>query len=107
MHLVTDQNFHTDVLQATTPGLVDFWAAWCGPCQRLATIVEEVAALRGDTLRVCKMDIDQNPETPSRYGVRGIPTLMLFQGGTLVATRVGGDLTVSQLQAWVDQSLAR
>lgn len=98
---VTDQSFPSDVLQSPTPVLVDYWAAWCGPCRMIAPIVEDSAAEYADRLTVAKLNVDENPATASRYGVRGIPTLMLFKNGEPVATRVGS-LSRSQLSAFIE-----
>jgi thioredoxin 1 len=86
---VTDSNFETMVLKADTPALVDFWASWCAPCRAIAPIVEEVAGEFSGKLRVAKMNVDENPSTPGRYGVRGIPTLILFKDGKVVDQLVG------------------
>ena len=86
---VTDATFEEEVLQATEPTLVDLWAQWCGPCRMVAPIVEEIAAEYNGKLRVAKLDVDNNQQTPFRYGVRGIPTLLLFKGGAEVARVVG------------------
>jgi thioredoxin 1 len=86
---VTDSNFETMVLKADTPALVDFWASWCAPCRAIAPMVEEVAGEFSGKLRVAKMNVDENPSTPGRYGVRGIPTLILFKDGKVVDQLVG------------------
>jgi thioredoxin 1 len=86
---VTDVNFDDEVLKSPLPALVDFWAVWCVPCRMIAPSVEKIAAEYKDKLKVCKMDVDQNPKVPSRYGIRGIPTLLLFQDGELKETIVG------------------
>ena len=86
---VTDANFEQEVLQSDKPVLVDFWAAWCGPCRALAPIVDEVATAFGDKLKVVKMDVDRNPDTPNRFSVRGIPTLLVFKDGKLQEQIVG------------------
>jgi len=86
---VTDSTFESEVLEADVPTLVDFWAEWCGPCKMVAPVVEEIAEEFGDKLRVAKMDVDSNRETPGNYGIRGIPTLMLFKDGEVAARIVG------------------
>ena len=101
---VTDASFQSDVLDAGTPVLVDFWAEWCGPCKQIGPALEDIASEYGDKLTVAKVNIDENPETPGKYGVRGIPTLMIFQNGELTATKVGA-APKGQLVAWVDETL--
>ncbi len=96
----TDTNFEQDVLQAGTPVLVDFWAEWCGPCKQVAPVLDELATEMGDNVKIVKVNIDENPETPVKYGVRGIPTLMLFKDGELADTKVGA-LPKSQLSEWL------
>lgn len=103
---VTDQTFSGEVLQSTGPVLVDYWAQWCGPCKMIGPIVEETAGEYADRLTVAKLNVDENPATPTRYHVRGIPTLMLFQDGQPVATHVGS-LSKGQLQAFIEMHLAR
>ena len=98
---VSDSDFETEVLKSDGPVLVDFWAEWCGPCKALSPLIDEVAQEMGDKLKVVKINIDDNPESPTKYGVRGIPTLMLFKGGEIVDTRVGG-LPKSQLTEWIE-----
>ncbi len=100
----TDAAFEADVLQADTAVLVDYWAEWCGPCKMIAPILEEVASEYSDRLKVCKMDIDANQQTPPKYGIRGIPTLMLFKNGELAATKVGA-LSKSQLSEFLDSNI--
>lgn len=101
---VTDSAFEKDVLQANTPILVDFWADWCGPCKVIAPILEDVARDYAGRLKIAKFNIDENPATPPRYGIRGIPTLMLFKNGNVEATKVGA-LSKSQLTAFLDSNL--
>jgi len=101
---VTDQSFATDVLGSERPVLVDFWAEWCGPCRMIGPALEEIAGELGDKVIVAKLNIDENPDTPSRYGVRGIPTMLLFKGGQPVAQKVGA-APRSQIQQWLEASL--
>lgn len=103
--IITDASFESDVLSASNPVLVDYWAEWCGPCKMLAPALEEVAQNMGEKLTVAKLNIDENPEAPTKYGVRGIPTLMLFKEGEVVATTVGA-MSKAQLQKWVDEQIA-
>ena len=104
IHHVTDESWSDDVLDADTPVLVDYWAEWCGPCKMIAPILEEIADEYADRVKICKIDIDDNMETPAKYGVRGIPTLMLFRGGQVEATKVGA-LSKSQLAAFIDSNI--
>jgi thioredoxin 1 len=101
---VTDDSFGDDVLQSDKPVLVDYWAEWCGPCKMIAPILDEAAAQYGDRLRIAKMNVDENREVPAKFGIRGIPTLMLFKGGQLAATKVGA-LSKAQLAAFLDGHL--
>lgn len=101
---VSDQSFETDVLKAPGPVLVDFWAEWCGPCKAIAPALDEIARSYEGKLTVAKVNIDENPVTPNRFAVRGIPTLMLFKGGQAIATKVGAD-SKSNLTAWVEQNI--
>ena len=101
---VTDQSFATDVLQSSTPVLVDFWAEWCGPCRMIAPALEEISSALGDRLQIVKINIDENPDTPGKYGVRGIPTMLLFKNGEPVATKVGV-APRSNIQQWIESQL--
>jgi len=101
---VTDSSFENDVLKASQPVLVDYWAEWCGPCKMIAPILDEVAREYAGRVTVAKVNIDQNADTPTRYGIRGIPTLMLFKDGNVAATKVGA-LSKSQLTAFIDSNL--
>ena len=100
----SDEGFDTDVLQSDKPVLVDYWAEWGGPCKMIAPILEEVASEYGEKIKVCKMNIDENQETPPRYGIRGIPTLILFKNGEVEATKVGA-LSKTQLQSFLDDNI--
>ena len=100
----SDTAFEQDVLKSGTPVLVDFWAEWCGPCKMIAPHLEASAAELGDKVQVIKVNIDENPLTPTRYGVRGIPTLMLFKNGEVAATKVGA-LPKTKLLEWVQESI--
>jgi thioredoxin 1 len=101
---VTDASFDADVLNAEGPVLVDFWAEWCGPCKQISPALEEMATEMGGKITIAKVNIDDNPAIPSKYGVRGIPTLILFKGGEVAATKVGA-APKSQLVEWVESEL--
>ncbi|MBP2292206.1 MULTISPECIES: thioredoxin TrxA [Azospirillum] len=101
---VTDDSFEQDVLKAEGPVLVDFWAEWCGPCKMIAPALDDLAKEYGGKVTVVKLNIDDNPGTPTKYGVRGIPTLMIFKNGQVAATKIGA-LPKTALYSWVDQSL--
>lgn len=102
---ITDSSFEADVLRADKPVLVDYWAEWCGPCRMIAPILDEVSAAYQGRLQVAKMNVDENRVIPDQFGIRGIPTLMLFKGGQLAATKVGA-LSKAQLTAFIDQQIA-
>ena len=101
---VTDESFEPDVLKSDTPVLVDYWAEWCGPCKSIAPMLEEIAKEYEGRLKVTKLNVDENQQTPAKFGIRGIPTLMLFKDGQLAATKVGA-LSKSQLTAFLDGHL--
>ena len=101
---VTDDTFTDEVLEADIPVLIDYWAEWCGPCKTIAPILNEIAREYVGSLKIAKLNIDENPSTPPKYGIRGIPTLMLFKGGQVEATKVGA-LSKSQLTAFIDSNL--
>ena len=101
---LSDASFEADVLKSSTPVLVDYWAEWCGPCKMIAPILDDVASAYQGKLQVAKMNVDDNREIPAKYGIRGIPTLMLFKDGQLAATKVGA-MSKAQLSAFIDQQL--
>jgi thioredoxin 1 len=101
---ITDASFHDDVIASGTPVLVDFWAEWCGPCKMIGPSLEEIADELGEKVIIAKINIDENPDAPSRYGVRGIPTMILFKNGEAAATKVGA-APKSQLKGWLEGEL--
>ncbi|MCL5060467.1 MAG: thioredoxin TrxA [Candidatus Thermoplasmatota archaeon] len=104
VHYISDDSFEQEVLQAGVPVLVDYWADWCGPCKMISPILDEVAREYAGKLKVCKLNIDENQATPPKFGIRGIPTLMIFKNGNVEATKVGA-LSKSQLTAFVDSNI--
>ena len=104
LNQTSDTTFEQDVLKSNTPVLVDFWAEWCGPCKLIAPHLEAVASELGDKVQVVKVNIDENPLTPTRYGVRGIPTLMIFKNGEVAATKVGA-MPKTKLVEWIESSI--
>jgi thioredoxin 1 len=101
---LTDDTFEEEVLKSSAPVLVDYWAEWCGPCKMIAPILDEIASEYTGKIKVAKLNIDDNPQTPPKYGIRGIPTLMLFKDGNVEATKVGA-LSKSQLTAFIDSNI--
>ncbi len=104
VHYISDDSFEQEVLQAGVPVLVDYWADWCGPCKMISPILDDVAKEYAGKLKVCKLNIDENQATPPKFGIRGIPTLMIFKNGNVEATKVGA-LSKSQLTAFVDSNI--
>jgi thioredoxin len=102
---ISDTSFEADVLKSSGPVLVDYWAEWCGPCKMIAPVLDELATTYQGKLTIAKMNVDENREIPAKFGIRGIPTLMLFKNGELAATKVGA-MNKAQLSAFIDQSLA-
>ncbi len=101
---VSDESFEQEVLQSDKPVLIDYWAEWCGPCKMIAPVLDEVAGEYADKIRVAKLNIDENPATPPKYGIRGIPTLMLFKNGEVEATKVGA-VSQAQLTAFLAENI--
>lgn len=101
---VTDNSFDADVLQSDVPVLVDFWAAWCGPCKMIAPVLDELAGQYAGKIKIAKVDVDANKETPAKYGIRGIPTLIVFKGGSVESTKVGA-LSHSQLVEFIESAM--
>jgi len=104
IHYITDDTFTAEVLQSPLPVLVDYWAEWCGPCRMIAPILDEISQEYAGRLNIAKLNVDENQQTPQKYGVRGIPTLMLFKNGNIEATKVGA-LSKSQLTAFIDSHI--
>ena len=100
---ITDENFDHEVTNSDKPVLIDFWAEWCGPCKSISPIIEELAGEYEGKIKICKLNIDESPETPTKFSVRGIPTLLLFKNGAVVSQKVGA-AAKSQLSAWIDSN---
>ena len=103
-YTITDSNFDEEIKNSQVPILVDFWAEWCGPCKQIGPILEDIGEVKKDKLKILKLNIDENPQTPQKFGVRGIPTLMLFKDGKLVDTKVGS-LPKNMLESWLEPNL--
>jgi thioredoxin 1 len=103
-HTINDSNFDEEIKNSKLPILVDFWAEWCGPCKQIGPILEEIAEEKKDKIKILKLNVDENPQIPQKFGVRGIPTLMLFKDGNLVDTKVGS-LPKNMLESWLDPNL--
>ena len=103
-YIITDSNFDEEIKNSQVPILVDFWAEWCGPCNQIGPILEDIGETKKDKLKILKLNIDENPQTPQKFGVRGIPTLMLFKDGKLVDTKVGS-LPKNMLESWLEPNL--
>ncbi len=102
---VSDETFQQEVLKSDLPVLVDFWAPWCQPCKRLAPVLEDIVDDYQGKVKISKMDVEQNPSTCKQYGIRGIPALLLYKDGKVLATKIGGDLSKSQLSAFLDSNI--
>lgn len=102
---ITDDSFQSDVLNSDTPVLVDFWAEWCGPCKQIGPSLEEISEELGDRVTIAKLNIDDNPDAPGKYGVRGIPTMILFRNGAPAATKVGAE-PKTRIKSWLEGELA-
>ena len=103
-YTITDSNFDEEIKNSKVPILVDFWAEWCGPCKQIGPILEDIGEVKKDKLKILKLNVDENPQTPQKFGVRGIPTLMLFKDGKLVDTKVGS-LPKNMHESWLDPNL--
>ena len=103
-HTITDSNFDEEIKNSPVPVLVDFWAEWCGPCKQIGPILEEISEEKKDKIKILKLNVDENPQIPQKFGVRGIPTLMLFKNGNLADTKVGS-LPKNMLETWLDSNL--
>ena len=101
---ITDESFETDVVKASIPTIVDFWAEWCGPCKQIGPVLEEISDEMKDQVVIAKHNIDEEPNTPTKYGVRGIPTMLLFKDGQLKATKVGAT-TKSNILSWIEENI--
>jgi thioredoxin 1 len=102
---VSDDSFDSDVLKASGPVLVDFWAEWCGPCKQIAPALDQIAAEKSGAITVAKVNIDENPMTPGKYGVRGIPTLMIFRDGEPVSSKIGA-MAKGKIEEWINETIA-